>query len=828
MIYRLFAAAFALVMFLALSGCGSSDSSDPVVAESATIGAAGGTLDGPDGVQLIIPAGALSEPVTIRIARTSAGAPQDPPGDYTLPGAIYEFTPHDLTFEAPVTIRMPAGSVPAGATVSPFTASPGETAWRRLEAGTSDGILTFETLSFSWFTPGWCAPNTSDPQTCVNATITPQLTATPADAATLISYEHSFNHRAWSVTKAAAMKIAFELTAPEDCINSSNEARLTVKRKPSSTITAATVLDQPVALVPDLTSTLRSRQTVNWDFSLSQADNGIAVYDVLFTCVRTNGVRRSIGGYLLFKTSIPPGPQAPAITTQPSDVTVTEPVAATFTVAATGDPAPAYQWQRSSNGTSWTDIAGATAASYTTPATSAASDDGSYFRVTATNTAGTATSDPAKLAVLAQVSGSWRAPETIATTEDNLEPSVGFDGTGRALAVWSELSSTGAYRILHAARPSGGVWSAPSVLTALSFAYAPRIAVAPNGQAVVAFERNTQIQAARFDGSVWSPPVALVTQSGGSNPRNVSVAIDTSGRAIVAWYGSDGTRSRAYASVSVGGDTWTPPQALDGYDAGTPQVAVNGDGKGFVIFGERNASAQSRVTAAPVDLGASPAFGIPQPLRSFVSSTPGQMRIAVDASGNAIAVWLDTEGVSGDLVWSRFDATGGTWSTYQLLAAGVGTQVDANARPYNLALTMNAGGDAVVVWGQSGVTDGAVSEQAIFSRRMAAGGTWGSVERRSVNTPTVRDYAENPRVAISDAGRIAVTWISKPPLGTYAAWGQVFEGGSWQSAQAIMTSGNDIEVNGEHALAMDGSGIPLAIWRETSSGANPLVGTVWR
>jgi len=279
----------------------------------------------------------------------------------------------------------------------------------------------------------------------------------------------------------------------------------------------------------------------------------------------------------------------------------------------------------------------------------------------------------------------------------------------------------------------------------------------------------------------------------------------------------------------VAGDTWTTPQALDGYDAGTPQVAVNSNGKGFVIFTERNASVESRVTAVPVDLGASPAFGIAQPLRSFVSSTPGQMRIAVDGSGNAIAVWLDTEGVGGDLVWSRYSATAGTWSTHQLLAAGVGTQVDTYARTYNLALAMNAGGDAVAVWGQNGVTDGAINEQAIFSRRMAAGsGTWETAERRSVNTTNVRDYAENPRVAISGAGRIAVTWVAQPPSGTYAVWAQVFEGGSWQSAQAIMTSGNDIDVDAEHALAMDGSGMPLAIWAEWGSTSDPLVGAVWR
>lgn len=792
---------------------------------STTIGPEGGTLVGPDGAQLVVPAGALTEATTIKIAKTSAGAPTDPPSESAFTGAIYEFTPHDLTFLEPVTVTIPTGAVPAGATLDVFTASPGDIGWRLVQSSAADGKSTWQTFAFSWFTPGFCATSAgADPRNCIQARINGQLTANPPDAFTLLS--ESLNHKAWRVTQAAVFRLAFEMSAPSDCGN----AQLVVTRRALANLPAATLVNQPIPLVVDPANTNVARQIANMDFTFGSADNGRYVYDVHFSCVRLNGSRRAVGGYALFSVEIPVT-QAPAFTGQPANVTVTEPAAATFSAAAAGSPTPTLQWQRSPDGSNWVNIPGATGNSYTLSPTSASADSGAHFRAVATNTAGSAASNAAQLTVMAPVTGSWLAPETIASTQDNLEPSVGFDASGRALAVWTEQNpSTSAYRIMHAARPSAGTWSPPSELTALSFVFAPRIAVAPDGKAVAAFERNTQILAARFDGNVWSPPVPLVTQSSGSNPRNVSVAIDTSGRAIVAWSGSDGTRSRAYASASLAGDTWTPAQALDGYDAGTPQVAVNGNGKGFVIFAERNASVQSRVTAVPVDLAASAVFGVAQPLRSFVSATPGQKRIAVDGNGNAVAVWLDTDGVVGDLVWSRYDATVGTWSAHQLLAQGVGTQVDALARDYNLALAMNAGGDAVVVWGQRGVNDGAVSDDVIFSRRLAAGSaTWTTSERRSADNAGVRDSAENPRVAISSAGRIAVTWIEQPASASdYAVRGQILEGGAWQPAQAIMTSGNSIDLRGEYALAMDASGMPLAVWSEQPSGADPLVGAVWR
>ncbi|TLY84561.1 MAG: hypothetical protein E6K35_14920, partial [Gammaproteobacteria bacterium] len=89
----------------------------------------------------------------------------------------------------------------------------------------------------------------------------------------------------------------------------------------------------------------------------------------------------------------PVTPVAPAITTQPASQMVTAGETATFAVTATGTAPLSYQWQR--NGTA---IDGATAASYTTPATTA-SDDGDQFTVVVSDAAGSMTSNAAALTV---------------------------------------------------------------------------------------------------------------------------------------------------------------------------------------------------------------------------------------------------------------------------------------------------------------------------------------------------------------------------------------------------------------------------------------------
>ena len=86
------------------------------------------------------------------------------------------------------------------------------------------------------------------------------------------------------------------------------------------------------------------------------------------------------------------GGGAPVITTQPANLAVNEGQSASFTVVATGDPAPTYQWQKNGN-----DIVGATGATYTIASTTVA-NSGTY-RVIVTNSAGSVTSSNATLTV---------------------------------------------------------------------------------------------------------------------------------------------------------------------------------------------------------------------------------------------------------------------------------------------------------------------------------------------------------------------------------------------------------------------------------------------
>jgi hypothetical protein len=87
------------------------------------------------------------------------------------------------------------------------------------------------------------------------------------------------------------------------------------------------------------------------------------------------------------------GTVAPSISTQPANQAVTAGQTAMFSVVASGTAPLTYQWRKNT-----TNIAGATVASYTTPATTSA-DNNSKFDVIVSNSAGSMTSAQATLTV---------------------------------------------------------------------------------------------------------------------------------------------------------------------------------------------------------------------------------------------------------------------------------------------------------------------------------------------------------------------------------------------------------------------------------------------
>lgn len=166
------------------------------------------------------------------------------------------------------------------------------------------------------------------------------------------------------------------------------------------------------------------------------------------------GAATSAGATLTVRASL----IAPALTTQPAPVTVTEGQTATFSVAATGSAPLAYQWRR--NGVA---IAGATAFSYTTAATTLA-DSGAAFSVVVSNGAGDATSDPATLTV--NPIGPPPMLPVIVTQPANANALVGQAATFSVVATGTALGYQWQRNGVPIAGATGASYTTPPTVTA--------------------------------------------------------------------------------------------------------------------------------------------------------------------------------------------------------------------------------------------------------------------------------------------------------------------------------------------------------------------------
>src|ERR1700722_12787938 len=117
----------------------------------------------------------------------------------------------------------------------------------------------------------------------------------------------------------------------------------------------------------------------------------------------------------------------PVITTQPANQSVTVGQTAVFSVMATGTAPLSYQWQKNS-----ANISGATAASYTTPAT-LSGDNGATFRVVVTNSGGSATTF--RVVVTNSGGSATSSAATLTVTAGSVAPSTTTQPANQTVSV---------------------------------------------------------------------------------------------------------------------------------------------------------------------------------------------------------------------------------------------------------------------------------------------------------------------------------------------------------------------------------------------------------
>ena len=131
---------------------GSGGGSTPTVARQ-IVDNQGGNFSTSVGVNLVLPPGAINSPTTLVIQPIAeAVAPTLPTGTAKV-GKVYSFEPHGVSFNAPVTVKVPydPSLMPSGAVPALFKAQPGGTFAEITPVTVEGNFLVANVTSFSYF-----------------------------------------------------------------------------------------------------------------------------------------------------------------------------------------------------------------------------------------------------------------------------------------------------------------------------------------------------------------------------------------------------------------------------------------------------------------------------------------------------------------------------------------------------------------------------------------------------------------------------------------------------------------------------------------------------
>ncbi len=830
---RSFASCIGILTVLGLlAGCGGSSSAPsatinaPPIAVTAVIGVAGGTLTGPDGVQVIVPAGALNQSTTIGIARSSVGAPGTLPEDYSSSLPVYEFTPHDLVFNTPVTIRVPASGNSTSAEI--LMASPGGN-WQVYDAAVSAGFAQWQRNSFSWgIGPFACAPSNSapysagnpDPYPCSQPRGFATASATPTSTITRRTLGSDFGNSSgsagsWEVNQAGTVRLAINYQAAPDCENPrARLLRWNLSVPLGTPGRVQTLFDGPVTLTPTtLTnppangggSYVRGVGSTSQDVSFSHLDNGTSAFGYSLSCNRPFRTAQSGGDLLTFVAALPVPSATYAISGTVSGLTGTG-----LVLQSNGGDNRAVAADGAFNF--------ATAIGAGTPYSVTVLTQPSGQTCGVQNGSGTANANVTNVAVSCVTGGTkvWQGAALLETLDagDAFESQVSFDVNGNAMAIWSQISTAGGKFNIYSRRyvPNTG-WGAVERIqitdTTLDYRV-PQLAFGANGDAIAVFAGfrpgGSGIWTARYTAASSSWSTATQLAAIGTNPQ---IAIDTSSNAMVVWDAWNGNYNdiraiRYDASTSA----WQAARVLSADIGGTgPRIAFDASGNAIAIWENWDAS-NARYTVMADRYAAASGWnrqGLPTTIA--VGSADRSHRLAVDAAGNAMAVWEQLDGAPNSIYASRY--TGAGWGTPAL----VETSVDYAERA---SVSMDGSGNAMVVWSEVDNVD----VTSIWARRYAAGVGGTAVRIDDLSTYTSGGL---PQIAMDAAGNGMAVWRQ----GSFTWANRYVAATGWRGATLIDSTAAGGSSSGPQ-VAVDANGNAVAVWPHSGTTGPNIWGNVFK
>jgi Big-like domain-containing protein len=314
----------------------------------------------------------------------------------------------------------------------------------------------------------------------------------------------------------------------------------------------------------------------------------------------------------------------------------------------------------------------------------------------------------------------WSAPAQIqSSTEEANSAALSIDGSGNALVIWDATPDGGNTNYVYASRYTAADGWSPEVQIS-----GPAVS---EGTADIAGDANGDALAlwVQFDGTgnnVWGAHYtvaggwaqAAMVSNGAGNARSSRLAMDNAGNVLSVWSQLNGARLDIWSNRYDAVTGWGTAALIETNDAGTaafPRVKFDSLGNAVAAWTQSDGT-QTNIWSNRYVAGTG--WGTPVLIEFADAGNATLPRLAVNASGDAIVVWQQSDGTRMSM-----------WSNHYSIASGWGTEImietaqaaDAS-EPW---VDIDSHGNALAVWTQS---DG--THTTTWANRYAAGTGWGS------------------------------------------------------------------------------------------------------
>lgn len=285
-------------------------------------------------------------------------------------------------------------------------------------------------------------------------------------------------------------------------------------------------------------------------------------------------------------------------------------------------------------------------------------------------------------------------------------------------------------------------------------------------------------------------------------PQNPALAVNDSGLAVAVWNEIRNGTFYEMTNFLPSGGTWGTPVQLDNYGSyglseATPRVAIDPSGNAVAVWLTGSSSINFAIRAATYDAGTNLWTTVTlDPLAGFLIEFGNLPKTAISNNGNAIAVWTSRVGSVSQVRSSSF-TPGVGWGASVIIAQSSDGLNEPN-------IVMDHLGNTTVVWDEilAGVTQ-------VYSSTLPLGGTWSAptlISTMGVDNHIDVGLIQKP-ISVDAQGNVIVIFAQQDD--TLQSVARFVQGG-WQQPENIFNPPNPAHTN----IGYGSCGFALALWSE--------------